>query len=300
MTSLKSAVVGLFALTAFADCGERDEDDALTTCFPESVRNTCMAELSLEFHRTCYDGSGSCSYSKSQDASGYHFLFEWENGARIGIAYSESDSNTTSMMFQPASGERCTSTIIETAECSGSRVEFNNRWYEVCIESDGAGSAPSTVHFTCDDGSQFSLSSDEMSEEFSDGPSICEEQLGNPFEDCEDPEGQLLGDKTVSPTVLNCSPEACGNIASRCSDARPCDQGLICQSISDPPGFIGFCALPCEDLPCPTGTECTNVLDRQSNDVIPLCLRTCSSQVDCDPYGSLCMGTADNQTGFCN
>lgn len=285
----------MLALVALAGCGPEEEqpllDDALAACLPEPYRDTCVAGLWIDLFQTCLDGRGSCTWSESQDAGRIESRFDWENGASW-VSWAETDRSGADI--QTAKGERCMLSRIDT-RCW--RFAGPERWYEYCAEVDESGPTVVATHYTCDDGSKLTVRADQLISI----PPMCTSPIEalTSFDDCTDAAGRRYGDLTKA-GIPPCQGDACGNISSFCTDAMPCDDGLMCRSTnSDPSVTIGYCTLPCEDQPCPAGTRCTPTQDPRSGSTMRLCHQECTGPADCDPLGRQCMGATDMRTGIC-
>jgi len=184
----RTAAIGLLACCVLGSCSpaddnENDNADALAACLPEAYRDTCLADVTLDLYRTCFDGSGSCTWSESRAAGSYQLLVEWENGAR----FQSSGSDAT---IEAASGERCTLTRIDTDECEGYRYASSQRWYQYCVVREENETRIVGLHYTCDDGREATVTADELV-----GDALtCTMQITSPTDDCVDAEGRRLGD----------------------------------------------------------------------------------------------------------
>jgi hypothetical protein len=278
--------IGLLAAAAMAGCGPddgEDDGDALAACLPEPYRNTCIAEVQLDIYRTCLDGRGSCTWSEEERTDGvHHELIEWENGARVESTTSYRELSGT---FQGASGARCAVSSFNSGECF--RSSSDSRWYEYCLEFNEAKTSIVAYHYTCDGGERFTL----LPADFMATSAMCAMLPPDltSSENCLDAEGRRYGDVHKAPSDPKCQGASCGDVGARCTGDMPCDQGLTCRSLHvDPSVVYGYCTLGCDAATCPAGTECKNVAKPMGGPIERQCLRLCTTQADCDPYGTRC------------
>lgn len=126
-------------------CG--DDDSA---CLPQSLANTCVAELSSEI-QTCFNPQGSCRWADTDGG----LSFEWKNGARYEIAGGFDDIRAYS-----SEGDECLRTTVTDAgagadECL--RTQVGTRWVDTCVVRADSNAMIEAVEYRCDSGRKYNL-----------------------------------------------------------------------------------------------------------------------------------------------